>query len=241
MSKIKKIVSLILILFLTISININLTMKSVKAGQERSGDWEYSINKDGTISINGYLGNNLDINIPNNIDGKIVTKLGDYAFSNSKIRKVVMPNTINELGDYCFESSHNLSEVVFSNDLTKISNNCFNGCCSLIAIDIPDNITEIGYNAFYGTRLCQVNLPKNLKVIRTEAFAEIGNILSIAIPDSVNCIEENTFYNSDVTIFCNNNSYAKIDAENNNINYTTKKIKLKGQKVIYTCGAYDYS
>ena len=29
--------------------------------------------------------------------------------------------------------------------------------------------------------------------------------------------------------------------KNNNINYTTKKIKLKGQKVIYTCGAYDYS
>ena len=46
-----------------------------------SGDYEYSLLDDGTIEISKYVGNDSDVTIPDEIDGKKVTSIGEWAFS----------------------------------------------------------------------------------------------------------------------------------------------------------------
>ena len=67
-----------------------------------------------------------DIVIPYSINGKIITKIAETAFSNNtSIKSVVLPNSIKTIGG-----------------------NTFSGCASLTSINIPDSVTYIGSQVF---------------------------------------------------------------------------------------------
>lgn len=53
---------------------------AVCAGAETFGDYEYSVLDDGTVKITGYNGSAETVVIPDTIDGKSVTSIGNGAF-----------------------------------------------------------------------------------------------------------------------------------------------------------------
>lgn len=52
----------------------------ISASAETYGDYEYSVLDDGTVEISKYNGEGGDIVIPETIDGKSVSSIGDSAF-----------------------------------------------------------------------------------------------------------------------------------------------------------------
>ncbi len=74
-----------------------------------------------------------------------VTKIGNYAFSGSSIRKVVLPNSLQEMEEHVFRDCPNLETVVFGNNLTYVSAFCFLECSSLKHITIPDSLTYVPF------------------------------------------------------------------------------------------------
>lgn len=46
------------------------------------GDYEYEVKDDNTVTITKYEGSDINVIIPNTIDGKSVTSIGDWAFHN---------------------------------------------------------------------------------------------------------------------------------------------------------------
>ncbi len=69
-----------------------------------------------------------DVEIPNEIDGKPVTRIGGSAFSGcSGLTAVSIPGSVTTIGD-----------------------GAFSGCSGLTSVSIPEGVTEIGYYAFSG-------------------------------------------------------------------------------------------
>lgn len=103
--------------------------------------------------------------------------LGQYAFDDVKIRKLVIPNvttfTAGNVYDSTFGDRDILEEIVMSNAITSIPNNCFYKHTALANVGLAwEQITAIGNTAFYDcTSLAfdHLNLP-SLTTLGQNAF-----------------------------------------------------------------------
>ena len=70
---------------------------------------------------------------------------------NGKDTEVIVPEGVTKIGGNWrggFYSCHWIERVVLPNSLKEIGDNAFNGCSSLKSIDIPDGVMVIGEGAF---------------------------------------------------------------------------------------------
>ena len=160
--------------------------------------------------------------IPYKINGVEITQLQGNIISftsilngaSDKITKVILPNSINNIGVASFYGCTALTEINIPDSVTNIQNHAFNGCTSLESINISNNVTNIGLVAFNGCT----------------------SLETIKIPNSVTSIGDNSFDNitlSQLTVYCEQGSYAETYAQEKgfNIVYTNlNKNELVGEK-----------
>ncbi len=131
------------------------------------------------------------ITIPNS-----VTSIGEYAFSWSKLISITIPNSIKSIESYVFSHCSGLTSITIPNSVTNIGNSAFSYCQSLTSLSIPNSITNIGYSAFYYcNKLTSITIPNSVTSIGTSAFYECYRLTSLTISNSVKSIGRNTFYN----------------------------------------------
>lgn len=64
-----------------------------------SGDWEYVLLENGTAEIEDYSGTMTELSVPDQIDGMMVTSIGDKAFSHcTALTRVVIPDSVTHMG-----------------------------------------------------------------------------------------------------------------------------------------------
>ena len=132
------------------------------------------------------------ISIPN---GVIAIK--DCAFySCDRLASVKMGNSVVSIGEKAFGWCKNLSSIKLSDSLTYIGNEAFSRCERLNKIVIPNGVTSIGKSVFEECRgLVGIELPDSLTIIGEKAFCWCCNLADIVIPDSVTSIGKNAFCN----------------------------------------------
>lgn len=130
---------------------------------EEIPDFTYSI-KDGEASIN-YVNYELtEFEIPTEIEGCPVTSLGDFAFLNSNISSITIPEGIRTIGKGCFEQCPNLTEINLPDTLESIGDTAFRYCTALKSFNMPDSVTEPGKATLLGcTSLETVKFSNNIK------------------------------------------------------------------------------
>ncbi|MFC0852741.1 leucine-rich repeat protein [Halalkalibacter oceani] len=187
-------------------------------------DFTYTDNGDGTATITGYTGSGADIVIPSELGGLIVTRIGDgtgpndNAFDSLDIETLVLPNTLEYIGDWAFANNsltsvsipdsvtvvgegafqeNNLTSVDIPDSVTKIDGGAFREN-NLESVDIPDSVMEIGWYAFANNKLTSVNIPESVTVIEMAVFSD-NNLESVSIPDSVTEIGEEAFLRNTLT------------------------------------------
>ena len=128
--------------------------------------------------------------IPAEYNGKPVTIIGIMAFStNTKIKKVVLPETLKRIEYQAFDSS-SLEEIVIPESVTHIGQYAFQYCSNLKSIKFPSKIKTIEAATCYGCKnLTQVIIPDGVQNIYIEAFANCNELETIEIPDSVTTID----------------------------------------------------
>ena len=137
--------------------------------------------EEGYIVIDNYFGKDEVVNIPAEIEGKKVKKLGAGSIGNTTlgINKVIIPNTVEEIGQSAFAQLTELKEIEIPESVKKIGQYAFM-LTGLKSISIPDGVEVIGNQAF---NLCfdleEVNLGKNVKIIGEEAFYQCYNLKKI--------------------------------------------------------------
>ena len=116
------------------------------------------------------------------------------------LKKIVIPRTI-EGSDYVdintdwtnnsLEYLGNLETVIYLNDLGTFS---LVGCRDLINVKLTRN-NEISRSSFHYTNLETIDIPNEVKIIDSYAFAECQNLTTINIPNSVTSIGYDAFAN----------------------------------------------
>ena len=93
------------------------------------------------------------------------------------IKKIVIKNGVENIGDFAFKYCKNLKSVVIENGVTRIGSRAFIGCRALESVSIPDSITKIDDNAFHGCislDASKLNIPEGA-IIGEGAFNTQGS------------------------------------------------------------------
>ena len=102
-----------------------------------------------TILVCKYIGDKTSVTIPNEFEGKKVTRIGKYAFFGfNRITDITLPSNLETIGSYAFANCAFLKEIRIPDRTTTIYDSAFRGCSNLIFAFIPQSVTEIGYAAF---------------------------------------------------------------------------------------------
>jgi len=113
--------------------------------------------------------------------------------------KVVVPSTINTLGNYAFAENGNLQEVDLSSTaLTAIPTSCFQNSYHLKKIKLPSTVIAIANGAFYGCyELDNITLPSTVTSLGNTCFYATS-IKKLTIPSLVTDVGDYMLENSNV-------------------------------------------
>lgn len=129
-----------------------------------------------------------------------IVSIGNFAFRNTQLKEVILPNSVEKLGTGAFLASQDstIEKVVLSDKLTEIPSNCFQAGISKISeIVIPEGVIKIGGRAFAGSPITSLVLPSTLEDVGTYAFAQ-HQLTELVITDKVKSIGTNAFTQSAV-------------------------------------------
>ena len=77
-----------------------------------------------------------------------ITRLSSFAFRNTKLEEVIIPDTVQEVDTHLFENCRQLRKVRLPNHMDEIPFGFFAGCVSLTDFNFPQNTTKISMKAF---------------------------------------------------------------------------------------------
>lgn len=101
-----------------------------------------------------------------------ITRIGEYAFYNSKALAIYMPDTVSEIGVNAFYGSKLLA-VTFPESVRTIEAGAFRNCESLVSISVAEGVETIGDNAFRGCMSLEyVDFPSTIISVGAGAFMD---------------------------------------------------------------------
>jgi hypothetical protein len=146
----KKFVSCLLSAVLVFSV---FQMGILQASAEISGDYNYTVVNNSTVTINYYLGEGGVVKIPAEIGGYPVTVIGMQAFSSqSAITGVSIPNTVTLLSQEAFKGCINLTRVTIPASVAEIQMHAFKDCSNLAKVYFLGNAPIMGVRPFEGCK-----------------------------------------------------------------------------------------
>ena len=150
----------------------------------------YKIDND-RIVITGFIGNNPNMQIPDNIDGREI-----YAIGNINKDGLYYPLDINSDIFYNIKLPDTIKEIFPNAFMNK----------SIRRINFPSNLYYIGQKAFYGCRIEQADLSETkIDSIEEECFAS-STIKEVIFPNTLSYIRNSAFkYSSLEKIIFNSN------------------------------------
>ncbi|MCL2043893.1 MAG: leucine-rich repeat domain-containing protein [Treponema sp.] len=153
-----------------------------------------SVNNGRSMEITDYIGARQTVRIPRRIQGLLVTGIGESAFHDKEVIRVIIPDSVTSIGDKAFSLCSGLTEITIPNSVTFIGDMAFWGCTSLVDIIIPNSVITIGDGVFRNnTNLTSVIIGNSVTSIGVFTFEGCTSLRSITIGNSVTSIGVGAF------------------------------------------------
>ncbi|EQB3098743.1 cell wall-binding repeat-containing protein [Clostridium botulinum] len=165
--------------------DVEKTVKNARIKFDEKTDFEFSNGK-----ITKYIGNEIDIVIPETIRGEKVTAIEDSAFKNKNLTSVKIPKTVESIGMQAF-AKNNLTSIELPESLKYMGNIAFMDN-KLASVKIPKNLINIPTGAFSKNEISSVVISEGVIEIALSAFAE-NKLESVVIPSTVEFIRNKAF------------------------------------------------
>ena len=142
------------------------------------------------VYSNGSIYPNNSLVLPNSVE-----EIGNYSFfACQSISSCTIGNNVTSIGTAAFQNCFGLSSCTIGDNVTSIGTSAFTNCTSLISIEIPSGVTSIGESVFYNcSSLSSCTIGSGVTSIGEEAFYGCTSLTSITIPNSVTSIGEGAF------------------------------------------------
>ena len=154
--------------------NSDITLYANWVNEDDGVPFIYVTLDDGTIEIRSYTGKRRYITVPEEIEGKAVSSIGEFAFEGeTRLREVRLPSRLRRIRAGAFAGCTNLYKIDIPASVTEIGASAFSNAVRLGTLAIPadSNLISIGDNAFANcTKLRRVDLPASLKSVNGSAF-----------------------------------------------------------------------
>lgn len=167
----------------------------------------------------GYKCTEETVEIPAEYEGKKITSIGPYAFEDSTVKKVIVPegvveiganafsfcpnltevevrgNTLKVIGSTAFKCSGNFKTINLPDGLTTIGDYAFIYCVSIETLPIPANTLDLGYGIFLGcSGLKEFTIPSTWTTIPGDMFANCNHLAEVTIPEGITELGFEAFY-----------------------------------------------
>lgn len=125
-----------------------------------------------------------------------VTSLGNSSFEGNSLLEEIDLSNVTSIGSYAFTACYKLGNVVLNNSLTSISEGVFSNCSMLNINSLPSSLTFIGTAAFgYCVQLSLTSLPSTLTTMYQQSFINCSNLAISQIPDGITSLAASVFLN----------------------------------------------
>ena len=220
----KKIFSTAFVLLIAVILIISLFSANA-AVYVQNGKFTFLMYNDGTVAWAGYTSDTVDdVAVPGSYDGASGVGVKNYGLeNNSKIKSVDFMSApmLNTIGSCAFMNCSSLEKIVIPNSITDIGESVFKNCKSLKYAEFYGNENSVPVEAFMGcSALESVRLGARLDSIQSLAFAGCSSLKYVELYDTVSYIANNAFDGADsVTLGVFKGTYALQYAIDNNISY----------------------
>ncbi|MDD4291686.1 MAG: leucine-rich repeat protein [Clostridia bacterium] len=136
-------------------------------------------------------------------NGAPITNIGTYAFYNSGIKELKLPDTVTYVGDYAFAESDNLTSVDLGAALVTIDEYAFSNAVSLESVVLPDTLTTIYDYAFENAALKSLYIPAGVvSMDPTTAFSGVYTLEEITVSENniAFCAIDDALLSKDVAV-----------------------------------------
>jgi hypothetical protein len=170
----------------------------------------YSLSSDGTYAtVTDYNGATKEVVIADTYQGAPVKVIGENAFKDTRITKVVIPDSVTEIKTFAFQNCYSLTDIIIPNNVKTIGRGAFYCCESLASVTISASVTKIDSIAFaYCEALTAVYITDVAAWCAIEFVSSDSNPLyyaknlylnnelveNLVIPEGVTVIREWAFY-----------------------------------------------
>ena len=174
-----------------------------KDPQEEFYAYEIYMDEQGeeAVCIQKYLGNELEVRVPEELEEKPVRKLGEEVFE--AVYEVILPDSLYEIGEEAFFGS-TVKKVHMGEGIKKIGQSAFKDCYLLEEVrtphsqeglsSLPHSIEEIGAEAFRDCwSLRGMEMPKNVLRISSYAFSKCIQLEKVIIHEQTEEVEYAAF------------------------------------------------
>jgi hypothetical protein len=211
------------------SIKLPKTLTKIASGAPFSGctNLKHIELEDGMTVIPNYVCASTpitEITIPNT-----VKEIGLWAFSDCTSLSNVNLGNVEKLSNMAFNNCTALTSIKLPKTLTKIASGApFSGCTNLKHIELEDGMTVIPNYVCASTPITEITIPNTVKEIGLWAFSDCTFLKKIKILDNVtdmggynSSTSDLVFknHNTDLTIYCYQNSLAAAYAIKYNIKF----------------------
>lgn len=200
---------------------------SDKGGALKGSSVEKVIFESGIQSVPDYICNGAEmldtVEFPTIKATKNGFTIGKYAFADTSLSSIEIPENVTELGESAFMGCSILKNIILPESLKIISEFCFSGCELLTELKLGTNVTTVGRNMIEKcSKIKELTIPASVTAIRTDAVCngclygssvkkvifedgtrnipgyicrDSSELETIVLPESVESIGESSFRN----------------------------------------------
>lgn len=169
--------------------------ESLSPGNYTIGNFDIKVTTDGTAELLRCNSNETNtIVVPDEINGAVITSVKSSAFSGSPyVVEIIFPDTVTSLGGG-FDECKNLKKIKLPNNIEELDRFTFDDCKKLESIDIPDSVKTIKSGAFRNcSGLKSISFGSGLSDIGGSAFEGCGSLTEVTVPGNVMIVEDYAF------------------------------------------------
>lgn len=160
--------------------------KTEEADASSGIEFDYKELSDGTLSIWFFEADesHKTIKIPEEIDGKKVSEIGDSLFEgNEDVEKVILPESITTILPDAFRFATSLKELEINGAVESVGVKAIYGCNELKTLKFPEGLKTLSsVSIAYCEKLADIYLPSTVESVEPDNFTLCADPLTIHVP-----------------------------------------------------------